>query len=188
MSTHSQGTRPRATRFGSGSGRYLWGVLHGDLGKSFVTGERVTDAILIRFPSTLLLSIGGVAIWVFVGVPLGVLTARLRGRPVDWVVLAAPAWSAVRGLPTFWLGRLLQYQLAYRDGLFPVAGFFDWQCLILPSITLGVGGAGYYARVVHSNMVEVLSQDYIRAARARGLSEPVVLFKHALRITPSFRC
>jgi peptide/nickel transport system permease protein len=160
-------------------GRYLWGVLHGDLGKSFVTGERVTDAILIRFPSTLLLSIGGVAIWIFVGVPLGVLTARFRDRPIDWIVLVL--CMAAVALPTFWLGRLLQFQLAYRDGLFPVAGFFNWQCLILPSITLGVGGAGYYARVVHSNMVEVLSQDYIRAARARGLSEPVVLFKHALR-------
>ena len=62
-----------------------------------------------------------------------------------------------------------------------MAGFFDWQCLVLPCLTLGAVGAGYYARLVHSNMLEVLNQDYVRAARARGLSEPVVLFKHALR-------
>ena len=160
-------------------GRYLWGVLHGDLGQSFVTGERVADAIMIRFPSTLFLSIGGVAIWILVGVPLGVLTARFRDKPIDWITLVV--CMVAIALPTFWLARLLQFQVAYRDGLLPVAGFFNWQCLILPAITLGVGGAGYYARIVHSNMVEVLSQDYIRAARARGLSEPVVLFKHALR-------
>lgn len=160
-------------------GRYLWGVVHGDLGKSYVTGERVTDAILIRFPSTLFLSIGGVFIWLIVGVPLGVLTAKFRDRPVDRVTLVL-AMIAI-SLPTFWLGRLLQFQFAYRDGLLPVAGFYNWQCMILPSITLGVVGAGFYARLVHSSMVEVLNQDYIRAARARGLSEPVVLFKHALR-------
>ena len=160
-------------------GRYLWGVVHGDLGKSYVTGERVTDAILIRFPSTLFLSIGGVFIWLIVGVPLGVLTAKFRDRPVDRITLVL-AMIAI-SLPTFWLGRLLQFQFAYRDGLLPVAGFYNWQCMILPSITLGVVGAGFYARLVHSSMVEVLNQDYIRAARARGLSEPVVLFKHALR-------
>jgi peptide/nickel transport system permease protein len=76
---------------------------------------------------------------------------------------------------------MLQFELAYRLGWFPVAGLFSWASLILPSVTLGVVGAGYYARLVHSNMLEVLNQDYIRAARARGLSEPVVLFKHGLR-------
>ncbi len=160
-------------------GRYLWGAVHGDLGKSYVTGERVSDAIMIRFPSTLFLSIGGVSIWLIVGVPLGVLTAKFRDKPIDRITLVL-AMIAI-SLPTFWLGRLLQFQFAYRDGLLPVAGFYNWQCMILPSITLGVVGAGFYARLVHSSMVEVLNEDYIRAARARGLSEPVVLFKHALR-------
>ena len=89
-----------------------------------------------------------------VGVPLGVLTAKFRDKPIDRITLVLAMIGI--SLPTFWLGRLLQFQLAYRDGLLPVAGFFDWQCLILPSITLGVVGAGYYARLVHSNMVEVL--------------------------------
>jgi peptide/nickel transport system permease protein len=160
-------------------GRFLWRAVQGDLGKSFVTNERVADAILVRFPSTLLLSLGGVAIWLIVGVPLGVLTAKYRDKPIDRITLVLAMIGI--SLPTFWLGRLLQYQFAYRDGVLPVAGFFRWDCLVLPCLTLGAVGAGYYARLVHSNMLEVLNQDYIRAARARGLSEPVVLFKHALR-------
>ncbi len=160
-------------------GRYVGHALRGDLGRSIVTGEQVTDAIVTRFPATLSLSLGGLAVWVFLGVPLGVLTSKLRDRPVDRIVLVLSMIGI--SLPTFWLGRMLQFQLAYRNGFFPVAGFYSWRHLILPSMTLGIVGVGYYARLVHSNMVEVLNQDYIRAARAKGLPEPVVLFKHALR-------
>ncbi len=159
--------------------RYVYHAMKGDLGTSIVTQERVTDAILTRFPTTLALSLGGLAVWVLLGVPIGVITAKWRDKPIDRVVLVLAMIGI--SLPTFWLGRLLQFHLAYRGGHFPVAGFFSWQHLILPSITLGTIGVGYYARLVHSNMVEVLNRDFIRAARAKGLSEPVVLFKHALR-------
>jgi peptide/nickel transport system permease protein len=108
-----------------------------------------------------------------------VLTAKYRDRPIDRVVLVLAAVSL--SVPTFWVGRLLQFELAYRRGWFPVAGLFSWRHLVLPSLTLGVVGAGYYARLVHSNMIEVLNRDYVRAARARGLSEAAVLFKHGLR-------
>ncbi len=108
-------------------GRYLWDVLHGDLGKSFVTGERVTDAILIRFPSTLFLSLGGVAIWLIVGVPLGVLTAKFRDKPIDRItlvlamvahlaadVLAGPAAAIPVRLPRrpFARGRILRLAMS----------------------------------------------------------------------------
>ena len=159
--------------------RFLGNAIRGDLGKSNVTQEPVLGAILTRFPATLALSLGGLLTWLAISLPLGVLTAKYRDRPIDRVVLVL-ATVAV-SVPTFWLGRLLQFELAYRLGWFPVAGFFSWASLILPSATLGIVGAGYYARLVHSNMLEVLNQDYIRAARARGLSEPVVLFKHGLR-------
>jgi peptide/nickel transport system permease protein len=76
---------------------------------------------------------------------------------------------------------MLQFQLAYRSGYFPVAGYASWSHLLLPAFTLVIVNVGYYARLIHSNMVEVLHRDYVRAARAKGLSEPVVLFKHALR-------
>jgi peptide/nickel transport system permease protein len=159
--------------------RFLGNAIRGDLGKSNVTQEPVLGAILTRFPATLALSLGGLLTWLAISLPLGVLTAKYRDRPIDRVVLVLATVTV--SVPTFWLGRLLQFELAYRLGWFPVAGFFSWASLILPSATLGIVGAGYYARLVHSNMLEVLNQDYIRAARARGLSEPVVLFKHGLR-------
>jgi len=160
-------------------GRFLWNAVRGDLGQSNITQEPVLDAILSRFPATLALSLGGLAIYLLVSIPLGVLTAKYRDKPIDRVVLVLATVTV--SVPTFWLGRLLQFELAYRLGWFPVAGLSSWASLILPSLTLGIVGAGYYARLVHSNMIEVLNQDYIRAARARGLSEPVVLFKHGLR-------
>jgi peptide/nickel transport system permease protein len=160
-------------------GRFLWSAVRGDLGKSNITQEPVLGAILARFPATLALTLGGLAIYLAVSIPLGVLTARYRDRPIDRVTLVLATVTV--SVPTFWLGRLLQFELAYRLGWFPVAGLSSWASLVLPSLTLGVVGAGYYARLVHSNMLEVLNQDYIRAARARGLSEPAVLFKHGLR-------
>jgi peptide/nickel transport system permease protein len=159
--------------------RFLGNAACGDLGRSNVTREPVIEAILTRFPATLALSLGGLAVWLAVSLPLGVLTAKYRDRPIDRTVLVLA--TVTMSVATFLLGRLLQFELAYRRGWFPVAGLFSWTSLILPSLTLGVVGAGYYARLVHSNMLEVLNQDYIRAARARGLSEPAVLFKHGLR-------
>src|SRR5579884_1293452 len=142
--------------------RFLGNALRGDLGRSNVTREPVLGAILTRFPATLALSLGGLFIWLVVSIPLGVLTAKYRDRPIDRIVLVLGTVGI--SVPTFWLGRMLQFELAYRLGWFPVAGLFSWTSLILPSVTLGVVGVGYYARLVHSNMVEVLGQDYIRAA------------------------
>jgi peptide/nickel transport system permease protein len=158
--------------------RYLGNVLRGDLGRSHTTEEPVAEALWTRLPATLALAAGGLAIWLGLGVPLGVLTARYQNTWMDRGVLLACLISI--SVPTFWLGRMLQFQVAYRGGWLPVAGYVSWRHLILPCLTLGAVGAGYYARLVHSNMVEVLNQDYIRAARARGLSETTVLFKHAL--------
>lgn len=158
--------------------RYLGRALKGDLGRSFVTEEPVAEALARRFPTTLALALGGVTIWLLIGVPLGILTAQRRNSFLDRsVFLLAMVGMSV---PTFWLGRLLQFKIAYRDGLLPVAGFLSWQHLILPALTLGLASAGYYARLVHANLCEVLDQQYIRAARARGLPEATVLCKHAL--------
>src|SRR5581483_7488686 len=136
-------------------------------------------ALLSRLPVTAALAIATMTLWLLIGIPLGVLTAKYRDRPVDRIVLVLSMVGI--SLPVFWLGRLLQYELAYKAGLFPVAGFFSAWHLVLPTLTLGIVGAGYYAQLVHANMVEVLGQEYIRAARARGLPERVVLFRHALR-------
>ena len=84
-------------------------------------------------------------------------------------------------LPAFWLARMLQYWLAYKLGWFPVATFQSFRHLLLPAASLAILFVGYYARLIHTNMVEVLDSPYIRAARAKGASETRVLFKHALR-------
>lgn len=159
--------------------RYLWGLTHGDLGKSYVTNQRVTDAILTRLPATLALSAMAVVFWMLLAVPAGVLTAKFRGSKFDRTVLVLGTIGL--SLPAFWLGRMLQYALAYRAGYFPVAGFRGWRHLLLPALTLVILFAGYYARLIHSSMVEVLSSDYVRTARAKGLSEMAVLFRHGLR-------
>ena len=159
-------------------GMYVGKAARGDLGRSYVTQERITDAILTRFPTTLALALGGLSVWLLAGIPIGMLTARARDTALDrWILVAAMAGIS---FPTFWLGRMLQFHLAYRAGLLPVAGFYSWAHLILPCLTLGLVGVGYYCRLVHSQMVETLSQDYIRTARAKGAGEARVLFRHAL--------
>jgi peptide/nickel transport system permease protein len=159
--------------------RFVTHAARGDFGRSYVTQQRVVDAIRSRFPTTLALCLGGLTVWLTIAIPVGVFTARRRDSFADRSVLVLAMVSV--SLPTFWLGRLLQFQLAYRHGLLPVAGLFSWEHIILPSITLGAVGVGYYARLVHSSMIEVLNQDYIRTARAKGLPERTVLIKHGLR-------
>ncbi len=158
---------------------YLNQLVHGDLGYSYVTGQSVAEAISARLPTTLALSGLAVVIWVALAVPLGALTARFRDSWFDrsTLVLATLTLS----LPAFWLARMMQYVLAYHLGWFPIGFFRRAGDLVLPAASLAILFVGYYARLIHTNMVEVLDSPYIRAARAKGASETRVLFKHALR-------
>lgn len=159
--------------------RYLGALLQGDMGTSLVTNERVADAIWVRLPATVALSLTAVVLWMLISIPLGVWTAHRRGTAIDRSVLIIGLVAI--SLPIFWLARMLQYYLAYQGGIFPVAGFTGWRHILLPAIALAVVTAGYYARLIHTSMVEALNQEYVRVARAKGLSEARVLFKHALR-------
>ena len=160
-------------------GLYLGQLARGDLGHSFVTDQSVADALLTRLPATSALAATAVVMWMLLAVPLGVLTARFRGSWFDRGVLVAATFSL--SLPAFWLAKMLQYWLAYRLGWFPVAGFRNFACLLLPASTLALLFVGFYARLIHTNMVEALSSPWVRAARAKGVSERAVLFDHALR-------
>lgn len=160
-------------------GRYLSQVATGDLGHSFVTDQSVAEAIRTRFPATAALAALAILFWMLIAVPLGVFTASRRGTWVDRFVLVGATLTL--SLPAFWLARMLQYWLAYKLGWFPVAGFRGFAHLLLPAIALAILAVGYYARLIHTNMVEVLDLPFIRAARARGVSELAVLFKHGLR-------
>ncbi len=160
-------------------GRYLVQLAHGDLGYSFVTEQPVAQAILTRFPTTAALCATALTLWMLVAMPLGVLTAKFRGSWFDRTALVLATFSL--SLPAFWLARMLQYWFSYRLGWFPVAGFRSFAHLLLPALSLAILSVGYYARLLHTNMVEVLASPYIQAARAKGLSESAVLFRHGLR-------
>lgn len=146
---------------------------------SYRNGDVVLTAIARRFPATLVLAVAGLSLWLIISIPLGLLTARYAGTLFDRTALVLGLLAI--SIPTFWLGRLLQHYLGYRWGLFSVGGEASLANLPLPALTLGLGGAAMYARLLHSNVRGVLAQDYIRAARARGLDESTVLKRHALK-------
>jgi peptide/nickel transport system permease protein len=159
-------------------GYYLDQLAHGDLGHSYVTDQSVAQAILTRLPVTAALAATAVVMWMLMAVPLGVLSAKYRGTWFDRGTLVTATLSL--SLPSFWLARMLQYWLAYKLGWFPVAGFRGFTSLLLPGTTLALLFVGYYARLIHTNMVEVFDSPYVRGARAKGSSEVAVLFRHAL--------
>lgn len=159
-------------------GHHLSGLVRGDLGHSYMTEQPVADAILARLPTTAALVGVAVAMWMAAAVPLGVYTARHRRSWFDRGTLVFA--TVTLSLPAFWLAKSMQYWLAYRLGWFPVAGGGDLPHLLLPGATLALLMVGYYARVIHTHMVEVLDSPYIRAARSAGLSEVSVLFRHGL--------
>jgi len=154
-------------------------LVHGDLGQSYITDQPVAEAILTRLPATAALSAIAIVLWMLLAVPLGVLTAKYNGTWFDRSVLVMATFSL--SLPAFWLARMLQYWLSYKLGWFPVAGFRGFAHLLLPAGTLALLFVGYYARLIHSSMMEVLNSAYVRAARAKGASETAVLFRHGLR-------
>ncbi len=160
-------------------GYYFSELARGDLGTSYVTDQPVTEALLTRLPTTVALCATAVIMLMLLAVPLGVLTARFRGSWFDRSVLVLGTIGL--SLPAFWLARMLQYWLSYKLGWFPVAGFRGFTHLLLPALALAILAVGYYARLIHANMIEALDSPSIRAARARGLPESTVLFKHALR-------
>jgi len=160
-------------------GFYLGQLARGDLGRSYVTDQPVAEAILTRLPTTTALAAMAGMMWMVVAVPLGALTARFRGSRFDRITLVVATLTL--SLPSFWLARMMQYWLAYKLGWFPVAAFRSLWHLVLPALSLAILFVGYYARLIHTQMVEVLDSPYIRAARAKGCSETRVLFKHALR-------
>lgn len=159
--------------------RYLGGLLRGDFGTSYVSGDPVLPAILERLPATLTLAGGAIAVYLLVGVGLGLWGGL---KPKSWgdrlgIVVAVGGVS----VPTFWLGLMLLYVFAYRSPLLPLGGYGSAAHLILPALTLGIGGAAYYIRLLRQTLREVMRQDYVRTARAKGLTEPAVVYRHAIK-------
>ena len=166
---------------------FLGRLLHGNLGTSFALEDQSVSSEIVRaLPVTVVLDIGGVLWEIVLGIPIGIAAAyRPRG-----VLDRVSTLGALVGLsaPPFWLGLMLLYFLAYKLSLFPLSGTghpFIWY-LILPSFTLGVGGAAWYSRMVRTTMLGVLRSPYIEFARLKGMPERTILLRHALRhvLTP----
>lgn len=158
---------------------YISGVLRGDLGNSFRNQEPVARSIRTRYPATVELAIASAIFSILVAVPFGIVGAVRRGRAADSFVGFASLLGV--SLPNFVLGPLLILLLSIMLGLLPVSGRSDLAHLVLPAITLGGGLAATTTRMVRGSMLEEIRQDYVRTARAKGLSERAVLFGHALR-------
>jgi peptide/nickel transport system permease protein len=158
--------------------RFVGDALTGRL-KSYRNNANVMHSIWHRLPATLGLALAAVVVWMIVAIPLGLMTAKYAGAWLDRTALFLGIIAI--SIPTFVLGPFLQHFLGYKWGLFSVGGDASLWNLPLPALTLGIGGAAYYARLLDANLRGVLRQDFVRAARARGLSESQVLGKHALK-------
>jgi peptide/nickel transport system permease protein len=158
--------------------RYVRRALHGDLGRSYIRRESVTGLILSRFPATAVLALCAMALSLALGLPMGMVAAAWRDRGVDSSLLIISL--ALVSIPVFWLGTMLLIVGGLYLRSFPLGGFSGSTSLVLPTLTLGLGAAGYYSRILHANLVEALEQDYIRTARGKGLSFARALMRHAM--------
>ena len=157
---------------------YLTNLLSGNLGRSYAQKTDVWTLIVARLPATLALMLAGIAVEVILGLTLGTIAAIRRGGFVDRLVMMASFVGV--SAPQFVVALLLLYVFAVTLGWFPMSGYGTLAHVVLPATTLGVLGAGWYARMVRSAMIDVLNQDYVRTARAKGLSSRRIIFRHAL--------
>jgi peptide/nickel transport system permease protein len=163
-------------------GLYLWHLLHGNFGYSFQTQLPVMTAILQRFPATVMVALFGIFFELLIGIPVGMVSALKQYSVQDrlFTVLSLLGIAA----PAFWLGLILLYFFAFKIPIFPLGGYDGWLHPIygiLPGLALGIGGAAWYSRMLRSSMLDILNADYVRAARAKGLPERTVVWRHIMR-------
>lgn len=159
--------------------RYMWGVLHGDFGRSLITKRPVIDEMMTRFPYTLLLVSFAVGLSVLIGIPLGVYAATHQNTWKDNASMFVALFCV--SMPSFWFALMLIQQFAVKWRLLPVAGVGSWKGWILPVVSMALGVTSTVARQTRSNMLEVIRQDFITTARAKGLGEGRVRYRHALK-------
>lgn len=159
--------------------RYLARAAQGDLGRSTRDNRPVLQAVFERLPATLQLAVAGLFVELAIGIPLGIVAALKRN---SWVDNLATVFGLIGiSIPPFALGLVALYVFGFLIPIFPLGGYGTPLHLVLPALILGFGGAAFYARVLRNNLLEVMGEDYIRTARAKGLSPSVVLRRHTLR-------
>lgn len=158
--------------------RYLAGLFQGDLGRSYLQRTEVSTLIGARLPATLQLMAAGIATELILGLSMGVAAALTRGKALDNFLMITSFVTV--SAPQFVVSLLLLYVFAVKLGWFPIGGYGTFAHIVLPALTLGLLGSGWYSRMMRSSMVEVLRTDYIRTARAKGLTRARVILRHAL--------
>ncbi|WP_442596538.1 ABC transporter permease [Neobacillus sp. D3-1R] len=158
---------------------YLKDIVSGDFGTSIRSNRPVLDEILVRLPVTFELAFWSILVTIVLGLLAGIISATKQYSFSD-ISLMIVALLGV-SLPNFWFGLMLILYFGVKIPLFPVAGWGTFMHVILPAITLGTGGAAIVARMTRSSMLEVIRQDYIRTAKAKGVKEQIIVYKHALK-------
>ncbi|AZR72321.1 hypothetical protein BBF96_02280 [Anoxybacter fermentans] len=161
--------------------RYVGRTLRGDLGKSYITHRSVARDLMEKLPVTARLALSAMIVAITMGVLIGILAAVYHNTWVDRAVMVFALIFI--STPVFWFGLILVFVFGMTLGWFPISGMGDGgiKYIVLPAITLGTRAAAFLARMTRSTMLEVIRQDYIRTARSKGLSEKIVIFKHALK-------
>ena len=158
--------------------RYLGGLVQGDLGRSYLQKSEVSLLIASRLPATLLLMVAAIFCELVIGLSMGIIAALRRDRFTDQALMMTSFVTV--SAPQFVVSLLMLYVFAVKLGWFPIGGYGTFRHLVLPAITLGILGSGWYSRMMRSSMIDVMRTDYIRTARAKGLTRARVVLGHAL--------
>lgn len=164
---------------------YMNGLIRGDFGTSIRTGRSVAKQLFTRYPATFELAVGGMLIALSISIVGGVVAATHHNTIIDNLTMIGALFGV--SMPSFWRGLMLMFLFSLFLGWLPVSGRGDpftlsWiRHLILPAVTLGIGTAAYLVRLVRSNMLEILNEEYIETARSKGLRETYVIYRHALK-------
>jgi peptide/nickel transport system permease protein len=160
-------------------GRFLYGAFRGDFGQSIRHGEPAFDLVMERMPATFELAGAALLLALCLAIPAGIISAVRRNTIIDYVSTVVALLG--QSMPTFWLGIMLILFFSVQLNLLPSSGRGGWANMLLPAVTLGLFTTARITRLTRSGMLEVLSQDYIRTARAKGVANPPVVWKHALK-------
>ncbi|SDO23812.1 peptide/nickel transport system permease protein [Paenibacillus sp. yr247] len=158
---------------------YVADVFRGDLGESIRTSRPVLNEILIRMPTTIELAFASIVVTIVLGLLAGIISATKQYSLSDITIMIVALLGV--SMPSFWLALMLILYFSVKIHIFPVAGWGTFMHVVLPALTLGTGGAAIVARMTRSSMLEVIRQDYIRTARAKGVKERIIIYKHALK-------
>ena len=160
-------------------GNYMWDLCHGDMGSSYVTGLPVTEEILARLPITARLAVLSCIFSVLIGVPVGVISAVKQYSALDNITMVMALLGIT--IPSFWLAMMLVMVFSVNLGWLPASGLYGWKYYILPMVSISAVSIATFTRMTRSSMLEVIRQDYIRTARAKGQTEQKIITKHALK-------